>query len=414
MDGNSSPPYDPILHSRSTRFRAPVAGISLTKGAGPVGQQTGAVVVYFSRLGGLMFAHERTTLFAVAQAIARVKGYQFAGCYDDAGDYPGNVFFVPDDTLMPDEASRLGIRGPNDLFGGVAPHPVAKTKAITHQLIDAGADRPQGWSAVFAERVRGVVLPGYSVFSVHDARIAAERLLRGGPIRLKDPLAAGGRGQTVATTIEEVTAFLKTFQEALLAEYGLVLESNWRDVDTISIGQITLGDTMIAYHGKQRVAINNEGLPVYGGSHLVCVRGGWDALDELPMTDELRLAAAQARLYDEATSEYPGFMASRRNYDIAAGYDGEGRRRSGVLEASWRSGGASTAELAAIQALAQDPALRVVEACAAKQFGTGHEAPRNAIVHYRGIDPEDGPILRYTAITGTSRQNGPEAAPERS
>ena len=73
------------------------------------------------------------------------------------------------------------------------------------------------------------------------------------------------------------------------------------------------------------------------------VRGGWEALDGLPMTPELRIAVGQARSYDQAVSEYPGFLASRRNYDVAQGVDNEGQWRSGVLEASWRSGGASTA-----------------------------------------------------------------------
>ena len=98
-------------------------------------------------------------------------------------------------------------------------------------------------------------------------------------------------------------------------------------------------------------------------------------------------------------------MASRRNYDVAQGLDGKDRKRSGVLEASWRSGGASTAELAALREFAQDPTLQVVEACAVKLFGSGHEAPRNALVHYRGDDPDDGPITRYTIVTRKSREN---------
>jgi hypothetical protein len=357
----------------------------------------GAVVVYFSRLGGFMYAHEKVTLSVVAEAIAHIKRYEFAGCFDDAESYSGDVFFVPDDTLIEDEAACLGIRGPNDIYGGIVPHPFAKTKAITHQLIDASADRPEGWSSAFGEKVQDVVLPGYTVFNVDDAQAAAARLLSLGPIRIKEPLAAGGVGQTVAATIDEVEAFLETFDG--IAAHGLVLETNLRDVTTVSIGQITIDDMTVAYHGKQRVATNNEGCPVYGGSDLVCVRGGWEALAQLPMPSAVRLSAAQAKLYDAAMSVYPGFTASRRNYDVAQGFDGEGRRRSGVLEASWRSGGASAAELAAMKEFAQDPTLQVVEACAVKQFGRGHEVPRKAVIHYRGDDPEDGPIIRYTMIT---------------
>jgi hypothetical protein len=357
------------------------------------------VVVYFSRLGGPMYAHERVTLSVVAEAIAQIKGAKFAGLYDRAKRYSGNVFFVPDDTLVRDEASCLGIRLPADLFGAVVPYPFVKTKAITHQLVDPSADRPEGWSSAYAEMVQDVVLPGYTVFSVDDARTAAERLLSSGSIRIKEPLAAGGAGHTVAATINEVEAFLEAFPEAGIASHGLVIESNLRDVTTMSIGQITIDDTTIAYHGKQRVVTNNAGCRVYGGSALVCVRGGWEALARLPMPDAVRLAGAQAKQYEDAMSEYPGFIVSRRNYDVAQGVDGKGRRRSGVLESSWRSGGASTAELAALNEFARDPTLQVVEACSLKLFGRGHEVPRNAVVHYRGDDPEDGPITRYTMLT---------------
>ena len=60
--------------------------------------------------------------------------------------------------------------------------------------------------------------------------------------------------------------------------------------------------------------------------------GGWDALDALAMEPDVRAAVAEAKLYDQAMSEYPGFMASRRNYDIGQGIDSEGRPRSGVFE----------------------------------------------------------------------------------
>lgn len=401
-----------VAPSRLSRFRtgtSPGKSVAPTKGrtsrAEPRASSDGVVVVYFSPTGGPMYAHERVTLSIVAEAIAQIKGSRFAGLYDSAKKYSENVFFVPDDTLVLDEASCLGIRRPIDLFGAVVPYPFVKTKAITHQLVDTRADRPEGWSSAYAKLVQDVVLPGYTVFGVDDARTAARRLLRSGPIRIKEPLAAGGAGQTVATTTAEVETFLEAFSEAAIAAHGLVVESNLHDVMTVSIGQITIDDVTIAYHGKQRVATNNVGCQVYGGSALVCVRGGWEALARLPMPRAVGLAAAQAKLYEDAMREYPGFMVSRRNYDIAQGLDGKGRRRSGVLEASWRSGGASTAELAALNEFARDPTLQVVEACAVKLFGKGHEAPRNAVVHYRGDDPEDGPITRYTMVTEKLRRD---------
>ena len=62
-------------------------------------------------------------------------------------------------------------------------------------------------------------------------------------------------------------------------------------------------------------------------------------------------------------------------------------------------GSASTAELAAMKEFAKDPALQVVEARSVKRFGSGQQAPREAIIQYQGDDPEDGPIIRYTTIT---------------
>jgi hypothetical protein len=156
---------------------------------------------------------------------------------------------------------------------------------------------------------------------------------------------------------------------------------------------------MLSYYGRQRVIPNNAGQQVYGGSHLVCVRGGWDALDRLPIPVASRIAVAQARCYDAAMAHYPGFLVSRRNYDVGQGVDEGGKWQSGVLESSWRVGGASTAELAAFTAMASDPELRIVEAASVKQFGRSCECPPDATVHFRGDDPDDGPITRYSQVT---------------
>ena len=84
------------------------------------------VIAYFSRLGTPMLAHEKVTLEAVAKAVAQLKGYEFGGWHDNARRYSSGIFFVADDTLMLDEAASLGIRSPNDLFGGVVSHPFGR------------------------------------------------------------------------------------------------------------------------------------------------------------------------------------------------------------------------------------------------------------------------------------------------
>lgn len=352
-----------------------------------------------------MYEHEQATLDAVAKTIAKLKHCDFGGGCDDVHHRPSRAFYVPDDTLMADEATELGIRTEQDFFGGIVPHPFVKTKAITHPLVRDTACQPKGWSNLFAAKTSSVVLPGYTVFSIADAHLAAIRMLPLGPVRLKKPLPCGGGDQTVITTLNELDAFLEIFPAEELSEYGLVFELNLSQVRTLSVGRIVIDHLSITYHGTQNLAVNNEGRSVYGGSDLVCVKGDWDALDRLSMTAEARVAVAQARAYDNAMSTYSGFIASRRNYDVGLGVDYIGQRRSGVFEASWRSGGASTGELAAMVGFTEKPDLEVVEVSTVKEYGRGCRAPPGAVIHYCGNDPRDGPILRYT-ITRKPDQAG--------
>lgn len=360
------------------------------------------VVVYISPSSPPMYEHERATLCTNGRTIARLTGCEYGGIHGDGHRGCAGLFFVPDEALVVDEAAPLGIRGESDLFGGVVPYAFVGTKAISHELIEDGADRPAGWSTAFAKAAGEVTLPGYTVFHAGDARRAAERLLALGSVRLKRSVSCGGGGQQAAANLAEVDAFLEKLSPDELTTYGLVLETNLRDVTTYSIGRISIAGTHVTYYGTQHVAIDNEGHPVYGGSDLVCLRGDWDVLDRIALTSEIRLAAVQARRYDGATAAYPGFIATRRNYDVAQGVDDRGRARSGVLEASWRSGGATTAELAALELLRGDPELQLVEVRTAKQFGARAEPPRGAVVHFAAEDPRDGPILRYTLVTRVS------------
>src|SRR5262249_23490545 len=153
----------------------------------------------------------------------------------------------------------------------------------------------------------------------------------------------------------------------------------------------------------QRTVADNEGRPVYGGSELVCVRGDWQVLDGLQMSPEVRAAVAAARRYDEAAGEFHGFMASRRNYDVAQGIGVDGRPRSGVLEPSWRVGGASSAELAALAAFGRNPSLQIVGASHVEEYGKECRAPADAVVDLQGDDPEAGPLLRYTTVRPQNR-----------
>jgi hypothetical protein len=355
-------------------------------------------IVYLSRPASFLRTHEGQALLAVARAVARLTGCEYRGSVQATAMSPEASYFVPDETLVADEAARLGIRSARDLFGGVVPREFVRTKAITHGLVGARAARPPGWSERFAARVRGAVLPGFTAFGRADARRAAEILLGEGPVRIKRPLAAGGRGQAIVAAIDGLERVLGEVTDPEFARAGIVLETNLSEARTVSVGHVAIGDLVLTYHGQQRITTNNAGHAVYGGSDLLCVRGGWDALERLDLPPQLRRAIGQARRYDEATDEYPGLIASRRNYDVAQGVDARGRWRSGVLEQGWRVGGASGAEVLALEALAREPSLQVVHASAVERYGAGVEAPRGADVHFAGEDPEAGPMVRYAMV----------------
>ena len=127
-----------------------------------------------------------------------------------------------------------------------------------------------------------------------------------------------------------------------------------------------------------------------------------------PLATKFEVGVKQARLYDEAMGEYPGFIASRRNYDVGQGIDDKGQRRSGVLKSSWRVGGATAAELAALTRFAEDPSVQIVEASHLEKFGPDRDPPPGALVHFQGEDPEVGPLLRYTVVGRIARSKGGE------
>jgi Protein of unknown function (DUF3182) len=342
--------------------------------------------------------HEAVSRTAISRKLGALRGCEFHGEYDRSATYPGPLYFIPDETIAGlDLARSLGISGEHDLFGGVVPHAFVATKAISHPLVRPGADAPPGWSAEFGDRVRDAVLSGYTVFSAEDARLACSRLLEHGPVRLKEVRAKGGHGQSVISTLAELEAALGGIEPDELAGHGLVLEENLTAVTTHSVGQIRVGDLIATYYGTQRLTADNTGKQVYGGTDLVAVPGGFDRLLTLDLPEAVRTAVIQACRYDRAAEAcFPGIILSRRNYDVAQGTGSDGRWRSGVLEQSWRLGGASGAEVAALEIFRADPEARAVRASCFEAFGTGHEPHPDATVYFQGHDPKVGPITKYT------------------
>ncbi|KLK90801.1 biotin carboxylase [Microvirga vignae] len=357
------------------------------------------VVEYSPRQGGFTNTHERATRAEIARRLAALMGFAYAGEYDASARYSGRVYFVPSDTLMGvEQAARLGITAEHHLFGGVVPYPFVATKLITHPRIETRGPAPEGWSDTFPNQVRDCVLRGFSVFTPEQAQAAGRNLLEYGPVRLKPVHATAGRGQVVVVDTIGLDDVIATLNPAELAEAGLVLEENLTDVITYSVGQVRVGDLAAAYYGSQRLTTDLTGNEVYGGTDLVVVRGDFGALPRLFLSEGLRIAVEQAQVYDAATSVFSGMFASRRNYDVAQGLDASGQWRSGVLEQSWRIGGATGAEIAALEAFQADPGLQVVRASTVEIYGASDPPPPHATLYFRGIDERIGLLTKYTVI----------------
>lgn len=344
--------------------------------------------------------HERATRLAFAERIAAIKGLDFRGAYVAGEAYQQPVYFVPNDTLADmREAQALGITGPHDLFGGVVPYPFVLTKAITHPLVHADAARPAGWSNDFAAHVAGAVLTGFTAFSREDARAAGCALLRLGAVRVKPVRATGGRGQHVVGDADALLRCLDDMDDAELATHGVVLEENLTDPVTFSVGQVVVGGLTATYHGTQCLTRDRHGEPVYGGSDLWLVRGGFDALLATRPPFDVRLAIDQARLYHDAVVDcFPGFFTSRLNYDVARGRGPLGQWRSGVLEQSWRVGGATGAELAALELFHRHPERDRVHVRCVEVHGDPGVLPPDAVIYYQGEVPNVGMLTKYTRI----------------
>jgi len=360
----------------------------------------GIVVVYSCNAAGEPHGHARITYNEVARKLAAIRNFQFAGEFDASYHYTDPLYFVPNDTLVDlDFAHRLGIWGEGDLFGGVVPFPFVSTKVITHPLLAPDSPAPAGWVPGFAWRVRHAVLPGFSVFTFNDARNAGAHLLKQGPVRVKKATGTGGLGQKIVADSAALETLLQSLAPEEHSHYGLVLEINLEQTATHSVGNVRVGGLQASYHGRQRLTVNNQGEEVYGGSDLLVVRGDLDALLRLELEPQVRLAIEQARVYhDAALTSFPSMFASRCNYDVLQGIDQGGHWHSGVLEQSWRIGGASGAEMAALNAFQADPTLGVVRASTAEIYGESPALPSDAILYFSGIDLHAGPITKYARL----------------
>ncbi|HYG44164.1 MAG TPA: DUF3182 family protein [Bordetella sp.] len=359
------------------------------------------VVAYPRRLGAC--THDVASHRALAEKLASVLGCPCATHYQPPqkpAGRPGKIYYVPAMTLGTPAAARLGIRTESHLFGGVVPYDFVASKAITHPLPEgAQAPAPAGWSLEMGARLQDAVLAGYTVFSAEDALHAGTLLLRDGPVRLKPVQATAGRGQVKISDETTLREAVRAQDVNELAQCGLVLEEHLDEVVTYSVGTVRLPGLEASYVGTQQLTQDNEGQSVYGGSDMLFVRGGFDALAARHWPPPLQQAIALARRYDAMVQEcYPEFFASRRNYDVAEGRGSAGECRRGVLEQSWRAGGASMAEACALEVFSRDPALQKVRARTAETYGDNDARAPEATIVYDDDDPQVGRISKSAGV----------------
>ena len=342
--------------------------------------------------------HERTSLRELTERLSRLKGLPCVGRFGDSSRRigPTACYVVAPDTLLTDEARALGISTRADLFGGVVAHRVHASKAIVHTLLPDARVAPTGWREGLAQRVSPVVLPGFTAFSRLDARRAITRLLEAGRVRVKP--CVDGRSQWTVDSVRDADPLIDALEEAALERDDIACELELADTRTVSVGQVDVGACRISYCGLRRQTLDRGGSAVYGGSELVVVRGEFEDLLQLRLPAAVRVAIRQARWFDTAAGEWlPERLVSRNHYDVIQGRDREGRARSAVLGQSWCPGGASAAEVAALEYFASHGDVGVLRVATVTRYGT-LDAPRGALVHYRGDDPRQGPMVKYTQI----------------
>ncbi len=343
--------------------------------------------------------HERATHSWLCEEVARLLGVACAHDASSGSIAQANSYHVPDDTLTREQARALGMHDASDLLGGIVPHAFLATKVISHPLVDEDSARIDGWSQPLAQALIPATLPGYSVFSAVDAQRAYAALRGRGRLRFKLPTGIGGKGQWLIDDEPMLLQRLRELSTDYLATHGAVLELNLHEVVTHSVGELCCAGVQICYYGTQHSVLDRDGEEVYGGSDLEVRRGTLETLASSDLSALQKLVVSKACVYDRfIVGAYPELQVSRRNYDVVTGCDEQGTPMCGVLEQSWRVGGATPAELAAVACFQRDPSLNSVRASTHESFGD--EVPGDADVYYRAPSAaSSGPRLKYRRVS---------------
>lgn len=345
--------------------------------------------------GGKLNAYTRA--IGIASKIANLRG----GCgveeFVPSSMNPDRYYFIPIYPLVAPQAEKLGIRGPEDFYGGVLPVTYMTGKGVTHGLVRGDSTKPTGWVEEFPHAISSTVLPGFTVFSEGDAVVAAKKLAQEGLTpRGKRAAATSGYDQYIIRNEKDLERALGDISHDELKRDGYVIEANLENPITLIIGQAEIDGMFVSYYGKQRSTKDTKGKEyAFGGSDLFMVQGKLRDLQEqikgknLPYAE---LAIEQVIKFDDHAMNSLGMFGSRRTYDVIQG-SSSGDFYSGVTDPSWRLGGSSASEILALQAFRKNPNLKVVIGSTNNIF-YDRRASRSSRYYYQTLDknlrlPED-------------------------
>lgn len=338
--------------------------------------------------------HNVASVEALATRLSALTGRQLLPTLQSFDENDG-TFFVPTFALVRQNGDpEMNVER---FYGGIVHHGFMTTKLVTHPHWHEDDNLPEGWAGSFAACLQDCVLSGFSVFSHRHALEAASTLLKTHKVRFKNPYASGGKDQTVIETVRSLDGFLGSVSDDDIAK-GLVVEEDVENSTTYSVGQVQIENRIASYLGRQYTSHDRDGNEVYAGSRLRMVRGGWDALLHQLQSPVARRIVENARRYDEAARQHLGLVASRRNYDVLVGPITENGVRCGVLEQSWRVGGASPAEVLAMEKLAQDETVTAVQAVLRENYDQTPTLREDDFVVYVGDDDFGRPLHKYARI----------------
>ena len=271
--------------------------------------------------------HERATQRGVAARLAALLGCRLDEVRGLATSRPVDLgYVVPDATIASLDAARaLGIRGEEDLFGGVVPFPFVATKTITHPLIDPAAAAPQGWRP--ASPTRAQCRPAGLVGLLRERRpCCGTPAAAAGEVRVKLATASAA-GAVLGAQRAELEAELAAIDPAEFAARRGPRAQSRRGAHL----QRRLGPRRIPAGQLHRHAAHHAQLPRQGGLRRLLDRGGARRLRGPLGWHGRRSAARDPAAHVRITR--PRWRASPACSPLAAttsrrGHDASGRRCS--------------------------------------------------------------------------------------